>query len=89
MKAQGGYYARWRRSTSLSPLLLAAAVAAYTAAEAVVVETHQMTGAIGFTYEHDLHLWTMRLQWLRVEAGGLREYANILTNARWLANERR
>lgn len=64
------------------------AVAAYTAAEAVVVETHQMTGAIGFTYEHDLHLWTMRLQWLRVEAGGLREYANILANARWLTNER-
>ena len=62
-----------------------AAIAAYEAAAAVMVETHQMTGAIGFTQEHDLHLWTMRLQWLRAEAGGIRAYADILADARWPA----
>ena len=39
-----------------------------TAASRVVAECHQLTGAIGFTTDYDLHLWTMRLPVLVSEA---------------------
>lgn len=47
------------------------------------VELHQLTGAIGFTEEYDLHLWTMPLQALRVELGGLAAHSGDLAAARW------
>lgn len=47
------------------------------------VELHQLTGAIGFTEEYDLHLWTMPLQALRVELGGLAQHSRDLVTARW------
>jgi hypothetical protein len=47
------------------------------------VELHQLTGAIGFTEEYDLHLWTMPLQALRVELGGLARHARDLVTTRW------
>lgn len=48
-----------------------AAAHALAAANQVFTETHQLTGAMGFTREHDLHVWSMRLQALRLEAGGV------------------
>ena len=39
-----------------------------TAASRVLAECHQLTGAIGFTTDYDLHLWTMRLPVLVTEA---------------------
>lgn len=46
-------------------------------------ESHQIMGAIGLTREHDLHLYTLRLQVLRTELGGLRRHRRELTAARW------
>ncbi|WTW99195.1 acyl-CoA dehydrogenase family protein [Streptomycetaceae bacterium NBC_01309] len=46
-------------------------------------ETHQIMGAIGLTREHDLHLWTLRMQALRAELGGLREHRRAVAESRW------
>jgi hypothetical protein len=43
-----------------------------------------MTGAMGFTREHDLHVWSMRLEVLRLEAGGASAHHRALTTARWM-----
>jgi alkylation response protein AidB-like acyl-CoA dehydrogenase len=63
-----------------------AAVAAAYAAEAanqLFRETHQLTGAMGFTREHDLHVWSMRLQALRLELGGASAHRRAVTAQRW------
>ena len=63
----------------------AATAAAYalTAATRVFAETHQLSGAIGFTREHNLHVYSMRLQALRLELGGVRGHRRALAKARW------
>ena len=63
----------------------AASAAAYAATTAgfACAELHQMTGAIGFTREYDLHVWTLRLQALRLEMAGPRSHARALADARW------
>jgi hypothetical protein len=68
-----------------APAAAAAATAAYVAdaAEKVHAETHQLTGAMGFTREHDLHVWSMRLQALRLEAGGLASHRIAAARERW------
>lgn len=70
-----------------APSAAAATAAAYATAAAsrVFAETHQLTGAMGFTREHDLHVWSMRLQALRLEAGGVSEHRVAAARARWLA----
>jgi alkylation response protein AidB-like acyl-CoA dehydrogenase len=80
--------ARWlaRQAAGLgapADLGASAAVAAAIAARVITNETHQLTGAMGFTLEYDLHVWSLRLQALRVEAGGIASHANALTNSRW------
>ena len=64
-------------------LSASAAVAAAQAAQLVAQEMHQLTGAMGFTLDYDLHVWTLRLQALRVEAGGINAHADALVSARW------
>ena len=66
-------------------LAAGAAISASQAAHRVFFETHQLTGAMGFTLEYDLHLWTMRLQTLRHEMQGMRTHARDLVAARWPA----
>jgi alkylation response protein AidB-like acyl-CoA dehydrogenase len=66
-------------------LAASAAIIASEAADRVFFETHQLTGAMGFTTEYDLHLYTMRLQTLRLEMQGLRAHARDLVDARWPA----
>ena len=61
---------------------LACAHATQTA-RLVHTETHQLTGALGFTREHDLFVWSMRLQALRVELGGTTAHRRALALARW------
>ncbi|MFE3176725.1 acyl-CoA dehydrogenase family protein [Amycolatopsis sp. NPDC059090] len=64
----------------------AAAVAAthtMSALGRVTRETHQIMGAIGLTAEHDLHLWTLRLQALRAELGSWRMPSRAAAEARW------
>jgi alkylation response protein AidB-like acyl-CoA dehydrogenase len=60
-----------------------AAAHAIGAATRVFGETHQLSGAIGFTREHDLHVWSMRLQALRLELGGVHGHRRALATARW------
>jgi alkylation response protein AidB-like acyl-CoA dehydrogenase len=65
----------------------AASAAAYAGAAAARVfsETHQLSGAIGFTREHDLHVFSMRLVALGLELGGLAEHRRAAARAHWLA----
>lgn len=68
-----------------APVEKAASSAAYAlaAADQVFGETHQLSGAIGFTHEHDLHVWSMRLQALRVELGGVGRHRDAVSRERW------
>ncbi|NKY51567.1 acyl-CoA dehydrogenase family protein [Nocardia vermiculata] len=68
-----------------APEQASATAAAHTMAalQKVTRETHQFLGAIGLTREHDLHLYTLRLQALRTELGGLRRHRRALVAARW------
>lgn len=60
-----------------------AAAHTMTALRRLTRETHQITGAVGLTREHDLHLWTLRLQALRAELGGLRAHRRAVVTSRW------
>jgi alkylation response protein AidB-like acyl-CoA dehydrogenase len=73
--------AAWRGA----PADAAACAAAHSvgAAARLFRETHQLSGAIGFTREHDLHVWTMRLQALRLELGGLSAHSRAIADTRW------
>ena len=62
-----------------------AAAHACAAAQRVHAETHQLTGAMGFTREHALHVWSMRLQALRLEAGGTAAHRIAAARERWLS----
>lgn len=68
-----------------APEELAAVAGAHAAAAAKSVfdETHQFSGAMGFTREHDLHVWSMRLQALRLELGGVEAHRLAVADARW------
>ena len=46
-------------------------------------ETHQLSGAMGYTREHDLHVFSMRLQALRLELGGAGAQRRAVARARW------
>jgi len=60
-----------------------AIVHAAEAARRTTMETHQLTGAIGLTTEYGLHLWTMRMAALVVEAGWVGSADQDLVMARW------
>ena len=60
-----------------------AAAFALAAAGRVFAETHQLSGAIGFTREHDLHVWSMRLHALRQELGGVQGHREAIVHERW------
>jgi alkylation response protein AidB-like acyl-CoA dehydrogenase len=66
----------------------ASALAAAHAADAaglVFRETHQLHGAMGYTREHPLHVFSMRLAALRLEQGGASELRREVARARWTA----
>ncbi|MEM9255365.1 MAG: acyl-CoA dehydrogenase [Pseudomonadota bacterium] len=60
-----------------------AAAFALHAADQLFTETHQLSGAIGFTREFDLHVWSMRLLGLRQELNGVGGARRALVEARW------
>jgi alkylation response protein AidB-like acyl-CoA dehydrogenase len=66
----------------------AAAAAAFAGAAAarVFTDVHQLSGAIGYTREHELHVFSMRLQTLRLELGGVGAHRRALASARWLGD---
>jgi alkylation response protein AidB-like acyl-CoA dehydrogenase len=76
------YEAAWQGAPAAATAT--AAAHALAAAGQVFAETHQLTGAMGFTREHDLHVFSMRLQALRLEAGGAAEHRRAAARARWL-----
>jgi alkylation response protein AidB-like acyl-CoA dehydrogenase len=61
-----------------------AAAFALSAADLLFTESHQMSGAIGFTREFNLHVWSMRLHTLRQELGGLSAHRKAVVEARWI-----
>jgi alkylation response protein AidB-like acyl-CoA dehydrogenase len=71
------------RDTEAEQRVATAAAYATAAAGRVFAETHQLTGAMGFTREHDLHVWSMRLQALRVELDGVSGHRRAVAGARW------
>jgi alkylation response protein AidB-like acyl-CoA dehydrogenase len=80
--------ARWlafEAAAQGAPAEGAAVAATYAAgaAKRVFAETHQLSGAIGYTREHPLHVFSMRLQALRLELGGAAEHARAAARARW------
>jgi alkylation response protein AidB-like acyl-CoA dehydrogenase len=83
---QGGRWLTLRAAHRAASAEDAALAAAHTAGTALRVfnEMHQMTGAMGFTREHPLHIWTTRLHVLRHELGGARLHRQAAARARWL-----
>jgi alkylation response protein AidB-like acyl-CoA dehydrogenase len=77
------YEAAWSGEWAAAATALAAAV---RAAERVRRDTHQFTGALGFTTEYDLHLWTMRMPALVIEAGTIGSAGIAAANCRWPAS---
>lgn len=70
-----------------SEAIATAAAFALDAAGHVFAETHQLSGAIGFTREHDLHVWSMRLHALRQELGGVGGHRRAVVAKRWGAEK--
>jgi alkylation response protein AidB-like acyl-CoA dehydrogenase len=84
---EGSRWLVYEAASRGAPAEAAAAAAAHATAAAgqVFAETHQFTGAMGFTREHDLHAFSMRLQVLRLEAGGVGGHRRAAARARWLS----
>ena len=82
---EGGRWLTYEAAWLGAPDAGAAVAAAHTLAAAgrVFVETHQLSGAIGFTHEHDLHVWSMRLQALRLEMDGVAAQRRAVVETRW------
>lgn len=80
VRAQGTTWLAREAAFHGAPADRAAAAAAYGAGAAGITctELHQMTGAIGFTREYDLHIRSLRLQALRLEMGGPKSAARSL-----------
>jgi alkylation response protein AidB-like acyl-CoA dehydrogenase len=83
--AEGVKWLTRRAAFDGAPASGATAAAAYAtqAAQLVGSDTHQLSGAIGFTTEFDLHLWTTRLHGLRVELGGTTAHQLATAAAHW------
>jgi alkylation response protein AidB-like acyl-CoA dehydrogenase len=75
------YEAAWAGTPAAAATALAAAV---TAAARVGRDAHQYSGALGFTTEYDLHLSTMRLVALTIEAGTIGSPVVAAASGRWL-----
>jgi alkylation response protein AidB-like acyl-CoA dehydrogenase len=73
--------AAWHGAQAQSAAI--AAAFALDAADLVFTETHQMSGAIGFTCEFNLHVWSMRLLALRQELQGVGGARRAVVEARW------
>ena len=85
VQLEGSRWLAYEAAAQGAPAELAATAAAYatSAAKRVFGETHQLSGAIGYTHEHDLHVFSMRLQALRLELGGVAAHRAALAEARW------
>lgn len=87
LRVEGSRWLVYEAAARGAPDAAAATAAGHAAAAAGTVhrETHQLSGAIGYTTVHDLHVWSMRLQPLRLELGGAGAHFRALARARWSA----
>jgi alkylation response protein AidB-like acyl-CoA dehydrogenase len=85
VQVEGSRWLVYEAASLDAPAEMSATAAAFAAAAAglLFAETHQFTGAMGFTREHDLHVWSMRLQALRLEAGGVAGHRRAVAEERW------
>jgi alkylation response protein AidB-like acyl-CoA dehydrogenase len=85
VQAQGSMWLARRAAWQLDSDRPAAVAAAYatSAANTVFDSVHQVVGAIGFTTEFDLHLWSLKLPVLAAELGGPRAHATAVSATRW------
>ena len=74
------YEAAWSGTPAAAATALTAAL---PAASRVRRDAHQYSGALGFTTEYDLHLSTMRLAALAVEAAVIGSPVLAAANTRW------
>jgi len=82
---EGGRWLTYECAAKGAPSEACALAAAHVLASAdrVFREMHQFSGAMGFTDDHQLHLWTMPLQALRLELGGQSGHAREAATLRW------
>jgi alkylation response protein AidB-like acyl-CoA dehydrogenase len=85
---EGSRWLVYEAASQDAPKAASATAAAFAASAAgqLFAETHQFSGAMGFTREHDLHVWSMRLPALRLEAGGLAGHRRAVAEERWCRN---
>jgi alkylation response protein AidB-like acyl-CoA dehydrogenase len=85
VQVEGARWLAYEAAARGAPAEEAACAAGFALAAAgrVQRETHQLSGAIGYTTEHDLHVWTMRLLALRLELGGAGAQLRALARQRW------
>jgi acyl-CoA dehydrogenase-like protein len=84
MVAMGAQYLTLRAAWSGEPAHAdLAACYAQQHVKKLVVDLHQMNGAMGITTENLLHFWTYRLRALQAEAGGAVESAVDIAAERW------
>jgi alkylation response protein AidB-like acyl-CoA dehydrogenase len=89
VKIEGArWLTRYAAHQNAEPVLAAAAAAASaTMARLVMWEAQQLQGAIGFTREYDLHLFTLRLHVLRLILDGGRDgHAIEAARLRWASS---
>jgi alkylation response protein AidB-like acyl-CoA dehydrogenase len=85
VQVEGARWLAYEAAARGAPAEAAACASAYAlgAAGRVHRETHQLSGAIGYTTEHDLHVWSLRLLALRLELGGEGAQLRALARERW------
>jgi alkylation response protein AidB-like acyl-CoA dehydrogenase len=83
--AEGSRWLALEAASNAAPTEAAAVAITYatTAARRIMQETHQFAGAMGFTKEFDLHLWTMRIPALVREAESVSSPARAVAESRW------
>jgi alkylation response protein AidB-like acyl-CoA dehydrogenase len=88
VRVEGTRWLAYEAAASDAQPEAAAAAAGYAAdaARELFTETHQISGAMGFTREHDLHVWSMRLPLLAQDMGGASSHHRALARARWGAD---
>jgi alkylation response protein AidB-like acyl-CoA dehydrogenase len=85
VRVEGSRWLVYEAAARGAPAEAAAIAAAHAteSARSLFSETHQLSGAMGFTREHALHAFSMRLATLRLEAGGAAEHQRAAAEARW------
>lgn len=85
IRVEGSRWLAYEAAYLHAPEEATACAAAYAleSAKQLFRETHQLSGAIGFTREHDLHVWSMRLHALGIELSGAAGHRRAIAAARW------